>query len=250
MLVQTYKSLRAKYVANKKRSFDRGNLIFYYVTRPLSFYLTVPFAIFGISANTATAISFIFSLLSCMFWILPISDGFLYASLCYLLWYLVDFVDGNLARFYGKTNYFGKFIDGLVDNFTGLSFFIFMGHGVSHSLNLPYLLYEGIAVAFINIFYAFYFSRKSVLLAEMSEAEGLSESVTPALGGGRLKKIIKSSYEMFYAIIPYLLPVAVVVGFTPYVLHACLTVSLCVCIPHVLIDLYRSAKSMNCFREF
>ncbi|MFA7114675.1 MAG: CDP-alcohol phosphatidyltransferase family protein [Candidatus Omnitrophota bacterium] len=109
---KTFYLIKEKYNVNKKKQFDKREIQSYFVFRPLSFIITPFFVMLKISANIVTLLSFVFLLLS-GFFILKGFDYFLLSIIFIFFAFLFDYVDGNLARYSGTTNYFGKFIDGV-----------------------------------------------------------------------------------------------------------------------------------------
>ena len=167
-IIEIFEEIRTTYNQSKKKAFDSESLIFK-LYRNLSFPITAIFIKLRISANVTTFLSFICIIISS---ILFINAFFKIASLVYFFSYILDFVDGNIARYYNKTNYFGKFIDGLVDSFLYL-IFISIGIGLNINLaqseivNLNYLITESIAIQIL--FYYFFNIRISFLNLEIKK---------------------------------------------------------------------------------
>jgi len=104
----------------EKREFESRAIWIALVLRPLSFYATLPFAYWGVSANVVTYVSLFFLLSGCGL----LAYGQFLASIAgaFLInvWFLLDCVDGNLARYYSRgrnptaqDSWYGKFIDDL-----------------------------------------------------------------------------------------------------------------------------------------
>lgn len=104
-----------RHYTGQKAILEKQNYGFFFrkIIRPISFYLTPPFLFLGFSANQVTLLSLLTGLIGCG---LLISGHyyFMLAGTVFLLSFLMlDFIDGNIARFHGKTNHFGKFLDGV-----------------------------------------------------------------------------------------------------------------------------------------
>ncbi len=111
-------------VADVKASFDlsSGKELFYvtWFARPLSNYCTPFFCNLGCSANAVTLSRAIIT-----FGVLaglsagspPVLVG---VVLAVYVGFVLDCVDGNLARLYNSATYWGKFVDGLVDALYGM----------------------------------------------------------------------------------------------------------------------------------
>ena len=106
--------IQASYHGNLKRKFDlqEGNPFIMYLIRPLSLYLTPIFILLRMSANQATWVGFALGLLACVSLGTGLPPFLKLGAWFRLLNVLFDYVDGNLARYYGKTNHYGKFLDG------------------------------------------------------------------------------------------------------------------------------------------
>lgn len=115
--------LRSNYRQHAKLELDKNELMGYYVVRPLSFYPTAFFMNLGLTANQTTWISLAVLLIG----------GFFLAAGNYLaaiagaallnLWLVLDFVDGNIARYENNCSHYGEFIDALGAFMAHLSFF-------------------------------------------------------------------------------------------------------------------------------
>lgn len=127
-----YKKLIKNYTSNKKLDFDKTSFVGRYLFRPTSLAITPLFIALKCSPNTVTFISTIVGLAGATLFSFG-SGCFFWAFLLVLLAQLLDYIDGNIARFSNSTNYFGKFIDGLSDSFWYTLTFIGMGIGLYKS---------------------------------------------------------------------------------------------------------------------
>ena len=122
------KDIRATY-SKDKMVFERRNRVwFYYTGRLPSFYLTRIFLRLNISANQATYISLIVGLASCVFLALGSYMLKLVGALMVNLGFVLDCVDGNIARYRKSFSPFGEFIDALVGYI--VTAFLFMSLGI------------------------------------------------------------------------------------------------------------------------
>lgn len=107
-------SLKAAYHRNPKKKFDQNDsFISRYIYRVLSLFLAVPFVRLGFSANQVTALSFSTALAGIAFLLSGTQPAVILGSIIWALSVILDYVDGNIARLHGKTNHFGKFLDGM-----------------------------------------------------------------------------------------------------------------------------------------
>src|SRR4051794_26373369 len=114
---ETYKRVIASYKENLRRRTNDANVsaIGRYLYRPISFPLTVPFAMAGISANQVT-ISAVFVFAIAAYGLASGDPALMLAgAMIYLFFMIMDFVDGNLARVFRNATVFGKLLDGFVD---------------------------------------------------------------------------------------------------------------------------------------
>ena len=124
---ELYKKNIESYHNNKRRKgFDKELFFVRYIYRPLSFPLTVPFLFLGISANQATILNGFLAFIS--FILINLTPKYLEVMgvLSYFLFFVMDFIDGNIARFHNWTSFMGKIIDGFVDT---LGYLVFLAVG-------------------------------------------------------------------------------------------------------------------------
>lgn len=106
------KELCEKTMTPAKKKNAKNDYFAFYVGRPLSYVLTIPFLEVGCSPNMVSLISIFPTLLG--FYILSIGESteeMVSGWLCFFLWNLLDGVDGNIARYTGKTSALGALWD-------------------------------------------------------------------------------------------------------------------------------------------
>ena len=93
--------IRKRYLEAK--AHEKGWIWTYYVRRPISYYLSVFFLYFNISANKVTMLFIITGILGSL--LLAIGDYimFILGALLIELAIILDCVDGNIARIKGTT---------------------------------------------------------------------------------------------------------------------------------------------------
>ncbi len=129
--MRVYQELIQKYKSNRKREFDKRVPIDRFFFRPVSLLVSPVFIILGFSPNAVTLSSALVGLVAVLMFCS--GHGFLWASLCALAAKVLDYVDGNVARFRGQTSFYGKFLDGLVDSLLSALLVIGMGIGLYRS---------------------------------------------------------------------------------------------------------------------
>lgn len=110
----TPKEIEQKTMSPEKRKSAKNDYFAFYVGRPLSYLLTIPFLYTNISPNMVSLLS-----------IVPILVGFMIMSLAqtktvmvigwtfFFLWNLLDGVDGNISRFKNQFSPVGSVYDAM-----------------------------------------------------------------------------------------------------------------------------------------
>ncbi len=108
----TVRELAQKTMTPEKKASAKNDLFAFYIGRPISYVLTLPFLALNIKPNTVSFISFF-----------PSIAGFILLSfgtnkicqiigvLCFILWNFMDGVDGNIARYTNRTSTLGTLWD-------------------------------------------------------------------------------------------------------------------------------------------
>jgi len=103
-------TIRATY-SDEKRMSDRNNLWGYLVLRRISFYPTWLFLKLGVSANKVTILSLLVGLVGCGFLAFGNYIGIIIGALLANMWALLDYVDGNIARYNKSASDYGMFLE-------------------------------------------------------------------------------------------------------------------------------------------
>jgi len=109
------------------------------IARPISIYITVIFLKLGISANIATAIFVFTGILASISLTFGGDTRFLISALLMQLWYILDHVDGEVARYRKQTSLTGVYFDHVAHYIVHPLFFFCLGFGLylkNHSLFL------------------------------------------------------------------------------------------------------------------
>lgn len=112
----------------QKVAEDKEGWYGYYI-RQISFYPTALFLNLGISANQATWISMIVLILGCL--LLAVGDHMsaIVGALLVNSWFILDYVDGDIARYKKSSSAYGDFIDMLGHYIAGGLLFFAVGVG-------------------------------------------------------------------------------------------------------------------------
>jgi len=99
-----------------------------FVLREVSYYPTWLFLKVGISANLITSLGFLIGCAGCLLIAFGNYIGIIVGALLVNLWALLDYADGQVARWSNSSSNYGRFLDNLAD--TGMAALIFMCLGV------------------------------------------------------------------------------------------------------------------------
>lgn len=110
----TVKEIAEKTMSESKKASAKNDIFAFYVGRPLSYVLTIPFLYTNIKPNTITLLSIIPTAvgftLSCF---VDTKLGMIFCWLMYFLWNLLDGVDGNVARYKKQFSQLGSVYDAM-----------------------------------------------------------------------------------------------------------------------------------------
>jgi phosphatidylglycerophosphate synthase len=212
-VINIYKELIQIYKSSEKIKFDKS-MLFFPVYRHLSFPISSIFIWLGISANITTLIGFILLLCSFIIFIFFNVKFFSIALVLFLIAYILDFVDGNIARYHSNGNYFGKLIDGFVDY---ISYFIFIPLSIgnikmgNNLLSDDYEIYLATATVFLAFIYMYFKIRIALFLFELKEVK---KDLNLVDSGVANKKIdIKWLFSRVSENIMTMMPVMILIGF-------------------------------------
>ena len=113
--LEQVRRIRELYLASKSTHERRQSLLMVEVFRPISFWMTPPFLRAGLSANQVTVFNWLVAAGAVAACAVGGPLWFRVAGGLYLLNYLLDLVDGNVARYRETRTHLGKFLDGIGD---------------------------------------------------------------------------------------------------------------------------------------
>jgi hypothetical protein len=129
----------------QKPDHDRiGNWMARRVSRPLALRITWVAAPWGVSAHAATIAAWACALAAAAAMALGTHAGWIAGALLLQLWYLLDHVDGQLARFHGTSSLDGVQLDYLMHHTTNLLLPLGLGYGLSLRRSDPLWLLAGV----------------------------------------------------------------------------------------------------------
>lgn len=114
-----------------------------HVCRPFSIYLTMVALLLGISANIVTIIFFMIGIAACFLLQLGTDLGFLVGIFTLQFWYLIDHVDGEVARYRKEVTVTGAYFDSVVHYAVNPSIFFSLGYGIYRDIDVPHSIIIG-----------------------------------------------------------------------------------------------------------
>lgn len=108
----TINDVRIKTMSNEKKAEAKNSYFAFYVGRPISYLLTIPFLYTSITPNIITIISIVFSTIG--FMLLGFGSSLshrLIGLLFFFLWNIFDGIDGNIARYKNVKTISGDTLD-------------------------------------------------------------------------------------------------------------------------------------------
>lgn len=104
----TVDAIREKSMTPAKKKNAKNDVFAFYVGRPISYYLTIPFLYLGIAPNMVSLLSLIPALFGLFFcW----NNHAIIGCILFLFWNFMDGVDGNIARYTEQSSKLGALWD-------------------------------------------------------------------------------------------------------------------------------------------
>lgn len=121
-------------MTDEKRKSAKNDYFAFYIGRPLSYVLTVPFLYTDISPNTVSLISIIPAIVGFILMYIGQSKLMLVLGwLCFFLWNLLDGVDGNIARYKKLSSKMGSVYDAMSGYVAMIFSFFAWGIAAAHN---------------------------------------------------------------------------------------------------------------------
>ena len=143
-------------LSKEKKEQENWKLLNKLIFRPLSYYFTYILLRLGLSANQTTLLSFIFGVIAIILLSIPYNIAQYTGMVGLFIWQLLEFCDGNIARFKKTNSLKGAIIDDLNAQLIKLLIPISLGfysyYNFSDSIFRSYWYpFIGCLIAFINI---------------------------------------------------------------------------------------------------
>lgn len=145
----TPREISEKTMNPEKRKEAKNDYFAFYIGRPLSYLLTIPFLYTKISPNTISLISIIPIIIGfLLMYTAKTKVGLMVGWLMFFFWNLLDGVDGNVARYKRQFSKLGSVFDAMSGYLSMLLSFFGCGIAAAHhpgvlqsTLNLPLDIY-------------------------------------------------------------------------------------------------------------
>jgi hypothetical protein len=133
----TPKDIENKTMSPEKRKSAKNDYFAFYVGRPLSYILTIPFLYTNISPNAVSLISIIPIIIGFVLMCIGTTKTMLIAGwLMFFLWNLLDGVDGNIARYKKQFSKMGSVYDAMSGYIAMVLSFFGWGVAAAHNPGL------------------------------------------------------------------------------------------------------------------
>lgn len=186
----TPRQIAKKTMTRQKKKGAKYDLFAFYIGRPISYVLTVPFIELGIRPNVISLLSFFPSIIG--FFLLAFGQTKtlqIIGALCFMLWNFMDGVDGNVARYTGQQSKMGRLWDATSGYVATMLLYFAMGisvvntpmpkHSILSLLNILdyYYLVLGGLTSINMMFYRLVMHKKMLLYTE-DAGQGLNDKNT------------------------------------------------------------------------
>lgn len=117
----------------EKRKEAKNDFFAFYIGRPITYVLTIPFLYTRISPNAVTYLSILPSLIGLyLAYIGESTCTFVWSWFCFFMWSMLDGVDGNIARYKKQFSKMGSVIDAMAGYVTMVLIYLAYGIAASH----------------------------------------------------------------------------------------------------------------------
>lgn len=133
----TPKEIEKKTMSPEKKKSAKNDYFAFYVGRPLSYILTIPFLYTKISPNAVSLISIVPLIIGFALMCVGRTTGILVVGWsCFFLWNLLDGVDGNIARYKKQFSKMGSVYDAMSGYVAMVLSFFAWGVAAAHNPGL------------------------------------------------------------------------------------------------------------------
>ena len=181
----TPREIAEKTMSPEKRKSAKNDYFAFYVGRPLSYVLTIPFLYMNISPNIISLISIIPIIAGFVLMYLGETQSILVIGwLLFFLWNLLDGVDGNVARYKKQFSKLGSVYDAMSGYIAMVLSFFGWGVAAAHNpgiiqslINLPqdlYIVFGALSGVFV-IFPRFIMHKAITTIGNENSVKGVKD---------------------------------------------------------------------------
>jgi hypothetical protein len=200
-MTESISELRKICQATREDQYSQMGWFPKHVTRKISIYFTKPCLKMGVSANQATIISLVFTIIGGAFFILAEPRWWLVGILLCYGYRIFDCVDGEIARYNKSVSLGGELLDDLTHRVTELYIPACMTFGIYNSLNSNIVFVFGFlaVIAFAlqpasRLAFLYFSSRLGMATDKMSGPAGVDPSVVKPI-------IMRYGYLLYKALV-------------------------------------------------
>lgn len=190
----TPKEIARKSMTSEKKSDAKYDLFAFYIGRPISYVLSVPFINLHVRPNVISLFSIFPSLIG--FCLLSFGQSMSVrcgGALFFLLWNFMDGIDGNTARYYNQPSKMGRLWDATAGYIATMLLYFAMGlsvvntvipdHSLFKSIRVPdiYFIAMGGLTSINMMFYRLVIHKKMLLYSDDSGRGLISDKNTYSL---------------------------------------------------------------------
>ncbi|MFD2171680.1 CDP-alcohol phosphatidyltransferase family protein [Tumebacillus lipolyticus] len=167
----------------------------------------------GLHPNAMTLISLVLGLTACGFFLNGDRTSLLIGAVILYVSYVLDWCDGQLARFTGKMSPFGGWLDQMCDRIKEFAYVFSLAYG-AYQVTADVSMFYWALCALFFLFLLEYYGQMNRAIPESKAAQetaAASEPATPQLGrpsAGRRKLVVDFSIDEQYAVVCLLAAVA------------------------------------------
>lgn len=240
----TPKQISERTMSPEKKKSAKNDYFAFYIGRPLSYLLTIPFLYGNISPNAISLISIV--PLVAGFIMMYIGNGkgaYCWAWVLFFLWNLLDGVDGNVARYKKQFSKMGSVYDAMSGYIAMVLSFFGWGIGAAHNpgvfqalINIPVDLYIVLgALSGVFVIFPRFIMHKAI--TTLADENALGEIKDKSNYG--VVKIIALNLTSISGFVQVLMLVAILTNSMDLFTLSYFTINLLVC----LVSLYSVFKA-------
>ena len=145
----TLNDIKKSYTEEKKMSDKTNHFFLYYLYRPISFYYTLFFLRIRFTPLQVTFLTFLLTPLIFFLYKLESEISFYISIFLMINFYILDCVDGNMARYLKKQSRLGEYLDSLSGVFFSFMIYLIIPENIENeNLYLKYLSLSTISFSF------------------------------------------------------------------------------------------------------